>query len=464
MIDYNIWDDDYDNYMMQDMNKPNQNVHEESNQSVELKESATPVKKLSFTERLELFGRDMKNGFASKIPVECLSQSQQQLSQESIELSDDEINYSMRKTAVENIQKESNQSVKLNKSETPVKKLSFTERLELFENDMENGFTGNIPAEYLSQSQQQLSQESIDLSDDEINYSMRNGTMHAIDGNSPNMDYMTNDRFHFSSPIEFNFRDTDSNSNLETEEKLVNQSICNVLEKTFEQIGSPISTGTKRKSKGGKSLKKVNSETVLSSRYANAVPSTSGSNTNRFMLSPIKKCKLANIISPSKPNNSPISQPTAETRMDLSNDDYYIRVGSISPKPNYEEMDTATLETELRKYGLKPSLRRRQAIICLEYIYNRTHPFMESVNDLDQSPGKYQEKDSENVTENNNQDAAENKNGAKNSQINFNIGFATHNLVDEKFKNRGVAKVFLPSVPRAKVDLHILTKAQAFAH
>lgn len=307
----------------------------------------------------------------------------------------------------------------------------------MFEKDVLNGFKTDIPDEYLSQSVQQ-SQESIVLSDDEINYSMNHGAIHGDDD-----DDFPHFHYDLPSPMEFNFRD--SSSNVETEENLVNQSVCHIFEKTFEHIDSPSNHSTKKISLGAKSLKKVNSETVLSSRYGNATPSTSTSNMYRIKLTPDKT---------SKPNNSPASQSTADTRMDLSNDDYIIRVGSITPKPNYDQMDAITLEMELRKYGLRPGLRRRQAIICLDYIYNRTHPFMES-NDLQPAPTT--QTDSSNKSKE--LKAVENcSDEPKDPQINFNVGFAAHNLADERFKSRNVDRVFLPSAPRAKVSFHPIVR------
>lgn len=374
-----------------------------------------------------------------------------------------------------------------------VKKLSFTERLELFEKDMLNGFTADIPDELLTQSQNPMqSQESIELSDDEINYSMRNGAKNVIhvddddedegddhldddhqdydhqndgdgdcdkDAENENHNVNTNDNIIWtngfntdddfiwandvnmndddnymqSNPMEFNFRD--SSSNLETEANLVDKSVCNIFEKTFETHNySPVVDVIKQKS--SKSFKKVNSESVLRSHYDNPVPSTS-------KLTPTKHDRSAEYKSPIKLNSSPFSQPTQEIRMDLSNDEYHIRTGSITPKPNYEEMDTIAIEMELRKYGLKPSLRRRQAIICLEYIYNRTHPFIENVDDID-DPGK------EAPIEESNEPVDDQ---VTDPQINFNVGFTACNLTDERFKTHSEEKIFLPSNLRAKVKI-----------
>lgn len=343
-------------------------------------------------------------------------------------------------------------------NETPPessKKLSFTERLELFEMDMLNGFTADLRVDILSQSQQQLSQESIDLSDDEINYSMRIGSMPQAAMDDDLDDECDNEVL---SPIEF---DSSSNSNanhVDAEQSLVNQSVCNIFEKTFEKCVSPISVN--KKARGPKTLKKFQSETVLSTQYDRAVPSTSTASNSRIQMTPTKN--QFQFESPRKPKkNSPISQPPIETRMDLSNDEYHIRIGSISPKPNYEQMDASTLEMELRKFGLKPSLSRRQAIICLEYIYNRTHPVMESGSDLGNSLKNNKCSTSSNQLNLIDEPISTNVNGIdsdpKDPQINFNVGFAAHNLIDEKFKCRQVDKVFLPSVPRAKVSLHATT-------
>lgn len=354
-------------------------------------------------------------------------------------------------------QEQPNHSTKSNETPTVVKKLSFTERLELFEKDMLNGFTADLPDDILHQPQQQhqLSQESHDLSDDEINYSMRKGAMPDIDDDHyDGFDFNDCDN-ELHSPIELDLSDSNSNLNqMDSEQNLINQSVCNIFEKTFEQFGSPVEVN--KKSSKAKTLKKFQSETVLSTRYG---PSTSGNNRNQTTPT---KSKRQFESSKNAKERSPISQPSVETRMDISNDEYYVRIGSISPKPNYEQMDAMTLELELRKYGLKPSLSRRQAIICLEYIYNRTHPFMEAGADLSE-PLKNNKYSSTSINQLNAIDKAirPDVNGADDDnsndpQINFNVGFAAQNLVDERFKCSKVDKVFLPSMPRAKVDSILL--------
>lgn len=348
---------------------------------------------------------------------------------------------------IENVSDTQNNSTTSNGS--LVKKLSFTERLELYERDMINGFTEDLPEECFSQNyghqSQELmqSQESIvlsDVSDDEINYSMNKGAVHAIE-NDFNMDEDYYNRF-MPSPLKFDLAEPSSSCNFDSDEKLINQSVCNIFEKTFEQSNSPLSAITKRKPIGAKTLKKVNSAMALGSHYENDTPSTSTNNMKRLK-TPDKTYQMIDFDSAEKPNHSPAGQPK-DGCTDLSNEEYYIRVGSVTPKPNYEDMNITQLEIELRSFGLKPSLRRRQAIICLDYIYNRTHPLMEiSVESIDNSQKLNRNREPNGITSDNE---------SNDLKINFNIGFAAHNLVDEKFKQKVVEKIFLPSALRAKVS------------
>lgn len=301
------------------------------------------------------------------------------------------------------------------------KKLSFTERLKLYEEDLENGFTADIQIDHLDRDQ--LSQESIVLSDDEINYSMITDRKRDSSESANGID---EDDIIVIDPIEF--EKNDYMPTAETEEKLVNSSVSNIFERTFENAsGSPFAEKAKPKSSFSKTLKKVNSERVFTAARFTC-PMTKEQPFNEYHVAP---------------KHSQSSQSKNDVPTDLSDENYIIRVGSVSPKPNYEEMDTIALENELRKFGLKPSLRRRQAIICLDYIYNRTHPFMLIDSPVvSGSPAKAA------------QSNAPGTSGLKRtneSQLNFNIGFGVYNLVDEKFKQSKVDQIFLPSWPRAKV-------------
>lgn len=313
------------------------------------------------------------------------------------------------------------------------KTLSFTERLEMCDRDVENGFKFDVPTfeANLSQNLSQLSQES-DISDNEINYSRigeKNQSV-RVECNLQLSDDGFNEinDFNNSNPIDFNMPEL-YNPVLESEDVLMNKSVCNILEKTFDHGNSPI-CATKTKRIGAKTLKKINSESVLSSRYD--LPSTSKAADNEFPYQP------TDWGTPKKTVAAQSSQSSINT--DLSNDDYIIRIGSVSPKPNFEQMGRTEIEVELRKFGLKPSMSRRHAIICLDYIYIRMHPFLENAS-LEKSVEK---------SPNTQQVVAQNQQ-QKNDLINFNVGFSSHNLADEKFKTVHVDQIFLPSRPRAKV-------------
>lgn len=334
--------------------------------------------------------------------------------------------------------------LELTNSPVLTKKLSFTERLGQYEKDMLNGFGAARPLEELTSQYSNQASNSLELSDDEINYSMRRDAVVSTNDNDASNDLIMD--YDLPSPIHFNLPDP-SEFEVDVEERLVNQSVCNILEKTFECNDSPIAKETKRKPSISKTLKKVSSERALSSRYERSLPSTSHTKLSRIPLTPNKQWERNE--SPIKPKNSPSSQHATDTRMDLSNDEYHIRIGGLTPKPDYEQMDATTLEFELRKFGLKPSLRRRQAIICLEYIYNRTHPTMETIylQNGNEPKGSVNDKQSEDRE----QISASSQGNLP--QIDFNIGFATHKLVDDAFKRRAVDKVFLPSSLRAKVNI-----------
>lgn len=283
--------------------------------------------------------------------------------------------------------------------------LSFNELQGLCEYDFLNNI--DAPSAY-----SQLTQESTQMSDDEISYSMNIGrAKHQTD--------RYNDSSNDNNPMELH--ELEKAGANESDENLVSRSICDILEKTFVQNTS-ISQTRKNHSirTGSKSIKRIYSES--------AIPI----NTSKQ-----KSTNFKPIVASTSENVS----PTSSQMVDLSNEEYIIQVGSVSAKPNYDTMDSIDLDLELRKFGLKPSLKRRQAIICLEYIYNRTHPTIENASDLVAA---------ENVPVP--VASVSDPRTEKQSTLNFNIGFATHNLTDDKFKAAAVEKVFLPSQPRAKVS------------
>lgn len=275
------------------------------------------------------------------------------------------------------------------------KTLSFTERIELIERDVLNEFKIDIPIELLTQSNDiGMSQESIVLSDDEVNYSMTLNKFDNKEGqnglSSPNIDF-----------------DSDFGESDGIECDMISKSVCELLEKTFDHHD----TKSKESPRASK-LSKTQSEFTLQPKYSELTRS-------------LMNDSIASV------RNDPV------TTLDLSTKDYIIRTGDVPPKPNYEAMEIAELQSELSKFGLKQSLKRRQAIICLEYIYNRTHPRLENILD-------------EKTESNPSVKATNNKAKANENTINFNIGFARDNLVDAKFKRTSIERYFLPSNPRGK--------------
>lgn len=307
------------------------------------------------------------------------------------------------------------------------KVLSFTERLELMDRDVLNEFRIDVPSnlfdnvEY-NRTPQQLTQESIELSDEEINYSMNFGKNISIDDkelSSPTTAVNEPENHNDDEDFMFDYgcNEVDGVNDLE----LVNQSICDMFEKTFEY--RDVSKGNEHRDKSitpknnTKIWKKMHSERVFGSKHCHSpVPNRNS-------------------------NLAPTASKGTNTSTDLSTDDYIIRYGALSPTPDYESMEMVDLQQELKKFGLKLSLKKRQAIICLEYIYNRTHPYIQG----DASCEVVKAKKARDEIPMPNEANAPNE-----TKLNFNIGFSLDNLVDAKFQQTDIEQCFLPSWPRAK--------------
>ncbi|PNF37206.1 hypothetical protein B7P43_G00493, partial [Cryptotermes secundus] len=79
---------------------------------------------------------------------------------------------------------------------------------------------------------------------------------------------------------------------------------------------------------------------------------------------------------------------TVNHRTPVQNQTDVIFSDKVTPPADYTAMKTPQLKKELRKYGLKPSLTRRQAKRMLRYIYDQLHPYItvsDSEDDLEQS-------------------------------------------------------------------------------
>lgn len=148
-----------------------------------------------------------------------------------------------------------------------------------------------------------------------------------------------------------------------------------------------------------------------------------------------------------------------ELALDMSNENYIIKIGSILAKPDYESMTMDEILEESKKYGLKLSLKRRQAIICLEHIYNRTHPYVEytvKTSGAKSSRGRSGSIAGGALTQSKQCDAISDdlkSLKANQTKIDFNIGFACDNIVAPIYNGAGDdnLQIFLPSNPRAKV-------------
>lgn len=304
------------------------------------------------------------------------------------------------------------------------KSLSFTDRLSRYEQDIFNDF--ETEDNWLLNHSHK---DSIVTSDNKRNYSMQHSNVH-VSGTSPLPSGKRNSSGNFNEFPGSYFDDGHCSDN-ENESSLINESICNIFEKSFDHRSAMSSSHKKNK----EPMRKLQSETTLK-------PKDISNCCNDLHVSNID----AKDVSVHASISSPISSKSKlDPNMDLSNNEYIIQFGCVSPKPDYENMNEVALQAELRKYGLKPSLKRRQALICLEYIFNRTHPYIE--NESSQQKNNCNKKISS-ISENElfHIEATEND-----IEMNFDVGFAAYGLADESFKMFEPERIFLPSYPRAKV-------------
>ncbi|KAL1463154.1 hypothetical protein WDU94_014935 [Cyamophila willieti] len=64
----------------------------------------------------------------------------------------------------------------------------------------------------------------------------------------------------------------------------------------------------------------------------------------------------------------------------------------VTPLADYSIMETPLLKKELNKYGLKPNLGKAKAKLLLRYIYNQTHPYVDSTEESSENTSKPQPK------------------------------------------------------------------------
>uniref|UniRef100_A0A8D8X9X2 Structure-specific endonuclease subunit SLX4 n=1 Tax=Cacopsylla melanoneura TaxID=428564 RepID=A0A8D8X9X2_9HEMI len=64
----------------------------------------------------------------------------------------------------------------------------------------------------------------------------------------------------------------------------------------------------------------------------------------------------------------------------------------VTPLADYSVMETPLLKKELNKYGLKPNLGKSKAKLLLRYIYNQTHPYVDSMEETSENTSNPQPK------------------------------------------------------------------------
>lgn len=465
------------------------------------------------------------------------------LSQVSIEISDDEINYSMNKS------KHGLNETKHSRENSPFSQssaMSQHESIEISDEEKEktlpisDSYTKSIHCKnrhldgtIINTSKSKVQKESLrgsirfsELLTDSVLEELESSTMSAfnVEKSKRSMSLRPSTSVHlnsslspakhpthnFEQDIASNASDIDPNPNYsafidddpaieiiddaETEEDLINQSVCKIFENSFKYRQRP-SNDLNASSKFRKTQSEVfpdhrfeldvdfamddNTELIIQNNLNDSAFPISNTQYDKLSDefdrlingSPIKSVPKNNEEIPSKImdtsrrsngflNNSHCSV-VDHIDIDLSNENYIIRVGNISPKPNFERMSEIDISDELKKYGLKTSLRRRQAIICLEHIYNRTHPYIEykkskSTGTLTQE--KRQESRSSQNLNKHTFHATQRQNVAPiintdSNKINYNVGFACDNLVvaSNKLADANQVQIFLPSCPRAKV-------------
>lgn len=368
--------------------------------------------RLSFTDRLQLYNSDPALG--------ATADDNGILSQDSVVISDDEINYSINRRDDSHSSTSklcamlSQESIVLSDSDDEVdeRQASFASieidnRNDYGSNMMTNSLNDqdllNLEVEELCQKNDfmsgsglsqliTMSQDSILLSDseDEIKRLVQDDveerqSFASIENNSPNQK---------SCELDLGIHDDIFNSNQSlNDEELINISVHEMCRKEFVAGASePSSTFSRTTSdltferKTGKPSQTPNEcnnssddefdRLVRGNKFRSPIPNGHSIEISDDEFDKSFESRRETIRSE---NNSPVS-PAAECNEFIvqSMDQLYeVRTGKlVSPKPDYENMDSPTRLVHLKKYGLK-MLSKRKAVICLEHIYNRLHPFIE---------------------------------------------------------------------------------------
>lgn len=239
--------------------------------------------------------------------------------------------------------------------------------------------------------------DSIEISDDEINYSMSHESPIAqprrrkypylqnnesAAGLNESLHQIFDDNFDL--PAELHLR---LNHEPTDELDLINQSVRSIVRKDFVSNTKPRPSG----SSAGTPLRRTTSA-MLGNTSNNKQPQKFLSRLDDTIAKDFSMdydsfddlLQGLNLPDSSRPFVKSPTPTEDEHEFTVTHDGstFEVKIGHrcVSPKPNFEAMDSPTISRQLNKYGLKP-LVRRKAIICLEHIYNRTHPFVECPSD-----------------------------------------------------------------------------------
>jgi hypothetical protein len=225
---------------------------------------------------------------------------------------------------------EKNTSVTLSDPEkTIVHSLNITEYVNnlLYEN---NEAAPSQKFERISMSGDDQSQESIYISDDELNYS-------SVFSTPP-----------FKKKVEYDISDGDADDDY----------LANLEVSLEERI--------KAKMKKIPSPQKFSSETdKISEDYVDLASSNiSRGHSNLDDNSPALEGSFLNQV------------PRVETPNESSGNSFVIKTTNVTPMADYDKMDTPKIVKELDKFGLKP-IKRQKGVKLLKFIYESTHPLVE---------------------------------------------------------------------------------------
>ncbi|KAJ8983103.1 hypothetical protein NQ317_001846 [Molorchus minor] len=302
---------------------------------------------------------------SSKSSRTYINLSQESCSQESIIISDEELNYSSMQS------KEIKNKKFYDLSDIDDDDENDNNKKEI--RNIQSGLTGNMP-EYVVEvshrdsnknldnainlSQQSCSQESIIVSDEELDYSIKRSEK--------------NKDFYGFSDDDDDKRDAsekglkaikDMHSGLKSKYQRQENSV--LLHNRVSELKAQISMTRE-------SLARVFFEESFTDFTENADVSAPPSNKNmsqQFKLLQSEEINKEVIdITPEKYVSSDILQTN-----NTPENNFIIKTKNITPMMDYEQLDTPGIIRELQNFGLKP-LKRQRGVKLLKYLYEATHP------------------------------------------------------------------------------------------